>query len=152
MVGGVLPSLARCLRPRRADRRDGVADRGALGRVQSPERLADESPVGRRSEGELRPRRERDDPDAELLRDDVDQPVGCVLGGGQPAGADVRGAHRTGGVDREHHGRLLPLDADGRVRPRDADEQRRERGEEDRHRDVPAPSGEAVDEVGEEAG
>ena len=89
--------------------RHGVADRGSALRREVRERVADELPVAGDGRGHLGVAGERDQPDAELRRQPVEELADGVLRGLEAGRLDVLGEHRA--RTRRSPGRSSPARA-----------------------------------------
>src|SRR5581483_5204527 len=130
-VGGMTPSLVRC-------------------RLATCAHSATASPRAVPRHGQRRPAGEGDHADSERLRHLVQERLRCADGGGEPRRSHVGRAHRPRHVDGEHDRRLPARDGDVGVRAGDADDHGGQPGDEERDRQVAAPTGGAVDDVGEQ--
>ncbi len=130
--------------PRRGQNR--VADRRSLAGAQLRELLPHEVAVGGRRHGDDRAAAERDERDAVLLRDLVQELVGLGDRREQARRRHVLRLHRARGVDHEHDRGVVARHGERRVRLRHPDQQRAEPEHEQHRRDEAQPPRRALHE------
>jgi hypothetical protein len=138
-------------RPARAwrSRRRRRASRAGLG-LEVFQGVEHRSAIRRRVDDSAGRRRERDEPDAEAVRELVDEVGRRLLRRIEPGRLDIRGQHRSRDVDREHDRCLFPGNRQDHRRAGHADRERGDRGEVQDGRDVAPPGRPARDEIREQ--
>ena len=132
-VGVELGDGVERLEDRRADRRAPPGRRGVEG--------AQQVVVARGGgDGELGEAGEEDEADLRLVVLALDEGADGGLGGGEPVGVDVGGAHRARDVEREDHGGARDGHVGAHLRTGAGDAEQAEAGQHEGDRHVPAPA------------
>ena len=132
------------------DLHQGVAHGRSVTGRQPVDGVVQGCPVRGRGDQRDRLRRERDQPDPDVLGQLVDEGARRSAGRVQPSRRDIGRTHRARDVHRQDDRRVLARDRHDHGRTGEADEQRRDRPEIEHRRQMAAPGRPARGDVGQQ--